>query len=481
MSGGGYYRLVDTSFWSEPFSATAQRVGLWLMTGPRTTQLPGLVAVGRGAIADELELEPEDAAAALRELEGSGWVRADWKARLVWLPGIVQRFPPSSPNVVKGWRKLWRGLPRCALLDEAAEAFSAIIATRGESDEARARFVDAWAEVVGHRGNNCFGNGSGNGSRDHLGDGSGSGSRDGSANRSPNGSRTEDQREDQQEHQKEGEGNPDPERARAQEDEPEEQEQREEQREREPEPEPERERPTAVVTPAPLVLVPRAVEAPTRLPERVGERAAVPAPQLAQAPVVAPGAAALVAAWTRGCAPLPAPTLDPHLEEMLGRAVAADPRRLEPEFWTTVARTVAADSFARGRRWTLRDVLREPGRLEEYVERYVVARAEAQARGEARAAPALPAAVAGPPDPLAARRVELARLEGRAGVGMTLTPEERARLVELRAELAAPAAASEPVVIDRGETRIELDGAQPRTHGRLVARPAAASFAARAN
>ena len=470
MSGGGYYRLVDTSFWSLPLSATAQRVGLWLMTGPRTTQLPGLVAVGRGAIADELELEPEEAAAALRQLEGSGWVRADWKARLVWLPGIVQRFPPSSPNVVKGWRKLWPTLPRCALLDEATEAFTAIISTRGDSDE---------AEVVGHRGNNCFGNGSGNGSRDHLGNGSGSGSGNGSANHSPNGSRTEDQREDQQEHQKEGEGNPDQERAGArEEDEPEEQEQREEQPEREPEPE--RARPLPAVTPAPLVLVPRAAEPPTPLPERVGERAAGPAPQLAQVPAAAPGAAVLVAAWTRGCAPLPAPTLDPHLEEMLGRAVAADPRRAEPEFWSTVARTVAADSFARGRRWTLRDVLREPGRLEEYVERYVVARAEAQARGEARAAPALPTAVAGPPDPLAARRVELARLEGRVGVGMTLTPEERARLVELRAELAAPAAEPEPVVIDRGETRIELDGAQPRTHGRLVARPAAASFAARA-
>jgi hypothetical protein len=233
------------------------------------------------------------------------------------------------------------------------------------------------------------------------------------------------------------------------------------------------------VTPAPLVLVPRAVEAPTPLPERVGERAAGPTAQLAQGPAAAPGAAVWVAAWTRGCAPLPPPTLDPHLEEMLGRAVAADPRRAEPEFWTTVARTVAADSFARGRRWTLRDVLREPGRLEEYVERYVVARAEAQARDEARAAPVMPAAAA-PVDPLAARRVELARLEGRAGVGVALTPEERARLVALRAEL-APAPAADLVVIERGETRIELDGAQPRTHGRLVVRPAAASFAARAN
>lgn len=340
------FRKVETTFWGLPLSPDAQRVGLYLITGPCTTRVPGLVKIGRAALAEELGLTDEATKAALQQLEDLGQIRADWKARLVWRPEAILLHPPSNPNMVLGWCWEWSQLPRCALLEEAREAFGRVLAMRGpDYVEAFDRVLcgdaarDARERTTTTEGNNRFGNGSangiGNGSENRSGNGSGNGSPNRSGNKDQ-GSRTEVRGEE--------EG---PERA----------------------------------TRADRSGVGVEAKAPAEVAPTRPSGFAVSDEARKQA-------RSTVEAWGSACAPLPTPVLDDVLIGGVARAVAVDPRRAAPAWWADVARAVALDTYARQARWTLRDVLRVEGRLEEYAERAATVRVE-QAR---RAAPEPPRA-----------------------------------------------------------------------------------------
>lgn len=94
---------------------------LWyhLLTGPSTGPIPGLYSCGEMAMAEELNWPIEGFRKAFREPFAKGMVKADWDARLIWVPNAVRYNPPANPNVVKSWRSPWDELPECALKIEA--------------------------------------------------------------------------------------------------------------------------------------------------------------------------------------------------------------------------------------------------------------------------------------------------------------------------------------------------------------------------
>ncbi len=183
------YRRVQVTDWHARLSPFAKLIRAWLKTGPQTTQLQGVVLIGRAALAEELELDDEVARAALTELEDGGYIVADWKARLVWLPDRLAEVPPANENGVKAWRWVWSTVPTCALRDRIERQLVEHLATLAPSLLAAAatflrvdeRAAEA-AAVVGIRESNRSANGSPNPSDD----GSGNGSADHSANGSPN-------------------------------------------------------------------------------------------------------------------------------------------------------------------------------------------------------------------------------------------------------------------------------------------------------
>ena len=59
--------------------------------------------------------------------------KADFKARLVWLPNAIRHNKPESPNVVKSWRAEVDLLPECQLKNEAILAISEYLEGLGES------------------------------------------------------------------------------------------------------------------------------------------------------------------------------------------------------------------------------------------------------------------------------------------------------------------------------------------------------------
>jgi hypothetical protein len=145
------YRKIDTRMWgdskfrelSSP-QPSGKYLWMFLLTGPQTSNVPGLFHAGEMALAEELEWTVEAFREAFGEASSKGLVEADWKARVVWVPNAVRYNQPESPNVVKSWRYAWDEIPECALKAEAHERLKAFMEGLGEG------FAKAFAEACAH-------------------------------------------------------------------------------------------------------------------------------------------------------------------------------------------------------------------------------------------------------------------------------------------------------------------------------------------
>jgi hypothetical protein len=142
------YRKIDTRMWGDSKFRQLSSPGpsgkyLWmfLLTGPQTSNIPGLFRAGEMALAEELEWNPEGFREAFEEVFSKGLVKADWKARVVWVPNAIKYNQPESPNVVKSWRTAWDEIPECAL---KVEAYAKL---RGFTEALGVGFAKAFVEV----------------------------------------------------------------------------------------------------------------------------------------------------------------------------------------------------------------------------------------------------------------------------------------------------------------------------------------------
>lgn len=137
---GGRYRKVEVRTWGdEKFRALSaippcgQGLWLFLITGPHTGPIPGLFRAGRAAMAEELDWDIEAFDKAFQEAFQQGMVKADFKARVVWLPSAIKHNKPESPNVVRSWATEFDLIPECDLKREAFESLKASIHALGEA------------------------------------------------------------------------------------------------------------------------------------------------------------------------------------------------------------------------------------------------------------------------------------------------------------------------------------------------------------
>lgn len=143
------YRKIEVRTWSdEKFralsSVPASGQGLWffLLTGPHTTAIPGLFRAGRAGMAEDLNWDQEAFDKAFEEISMQGMAKADFKAKLVWLPKAIEHNKPESPNVVRGWRVELDLLPECELKREAIDGIRKALEHVGPS------YVEAFSEIL---------------------------------------------------------------------------------------------------------------------------------------------------------------------------------------------------------------------------------------------------------------------------------------------------------------------------------------------
>lgn len=131
------YRKVDTRTWGDAkfrrLSHDAQRVWLYLLTGPETTSLPGVIVAGPAALAEGCDLSPKAFGEAFGEALREGMLKACLESRLVWLQNATKYNRPESPNVVKSWRDAWDNVPECSLKGEIFKHLKAFTEGLGEA------------------------------------------------------------------------------------------------------------------------------------------------------------------------------------------------------------------------------------------------------------------------------------------------------------------------------------------------------------
>lgn len=133
------YRKVDVRVWGDekfrrltPLQPSGQALWLYLITNPSTTNVPGIYRAGEAALSEELGWTLEPFREAFREVFREGLAEADWKARVVWLPGAAKYHRPENPNVVKSWGSTWDEIPECQLKDKAFHHLKAFTKGLGE-------------------------------------------------------------------------------------------------------------------------------------------------------------------------------------------------------------------------------------------------------------------------------------------------------------------------------------------------------------
>ena len=143
------YRKIEVKTWTDerfrdlsPIQPSGQGLWFFLLTGPHTGPIPGLFRAGRAAMAEELDWDIEAFDKAFQEVFQKGMAKADFKARLVWLPNALKHNKPESPNVVRSWRVELDLLPECDLKNEAIARIRENLESIGQP------YVQAFDEVL---------------------------------------------------------------------------------------------------------------------------------------------------------------------------------------------------------------------------------------------------------------------------------------------------------------------------------------------
>lgn len=130
MSDEGIYRKVFVRMWGDarvmrlsPMPPSGQSLWTHLLCGEQTGIIPGVFRIGERAFAEQLKWSLESFREAFRECFAQGLVKADWQARLVWVPNAIKWNIPANPNMISHWATAWELLPECELKDEICQAF----------------------------------------------------------------------------------------------------------------------------------------------------------------------------------------------------------------------------------------------------------------------------------------------------------------------------------------------------------------------
>jgi len=135
MHGDEKYRRLT------PCPPCGQALWWHLLTGRHTGIIPGLSSIGEAAFAEQLGWPIRGFRQAFAEVLREGMAKADWSAKLVWVPNAIKYNPPANPNVVRSWRDAWEELPECELKIEAHDNLGSFVEGLGKG------FMEAFTET----------------------------------------------------------------------------------------------------------------------------------------------------------------------------------------------------------------------------------------------------------------------------------------------------------------------------------------------
>ena len=131
------YSKIDRRIWNDAKfrrlshpEPCGQVLFFYLLTNPFVGPIPGAYSAGEAQLAEALGWDIDGLREAFREAFREGLVKADFVARLVWIPNGIRYNQPENPNVVTHWRDSWDELPECELKREVWEALRNSLSAR---------------------------------------------------------------------------------------------------------------------------------------------------------------------------------------------------------------------------------------------------------------------------------------------------------------------------------------------------------------
>ncbi len=113
-----YQKVLVTTWIGETIrdaSDAARVLFFYLLTGPETTLLTGIVPASIGTIAHRLRWSEDKVRATMAELVADGSVVHDEDAGVTWLSNAIEHNPPINPSIVRSWEGKWNEVPKCPL------------------------------------------------------------------------------------------------------------------------------------------------------------------------------------------------------------------------------------------------------------------------------------------------------------------------------------------------------------------------------
>jgi len=134
------YRKVETRTYGDAkfqkltaAQPCGQFLWLWLLTGPATCIIPGVIRMGPAGMAEMLGWPLKGFREAFQEILAQRLIDADSSAHLAFIPNAIKHNPPQSPNVVRSWRGTWNDLPECPLKLEVWKTLGAFLVGMGDA------------------------------------------------------------------------------------------------------------------------------------------------------------------------------------------------------------------------------------------------------------------------------------------------------------------------------------------------------------
>src|SRR5690242_12790910 len=134
------YRRISIRMWGDAKFCSlsspqpnAQTLWMYLLTGEYTTAIPGVVRAGEAAMAEALGWSLKAFKEAFLEISTKGMAKADWRARLAFLPKALSHNPPQSPKVVVAWHRAFDELPDCDLRNEIGASIEGYLSSLPEA------------------------------------------------------------------------------------------------------------------------------------------------------------------------------------------------------------------------------------------------------------------------------------------------------------------------------------------------------------
>ena len=115
--------------------------------------MPGLSVTGELGLAEALGWPLKGFRKAFQEVFAKGMAKADWGARVVYLPNAIKYNTPESPNVIRGWLKFFDMIPECDLKLEWVRRVSDYFERefkphKGDGEAFREAFREAFADAI---------------------------------------------------------------------------------------------------------------------------------------------------------------------------------------------------------------------------------------------------------------------------------------------------------------------------------------------